>query len=73
MRLIHDLKAADLTEESVITLGSFDGLHRGHQALIADVRESSLNSRRASVVITFFPHPSVVLGRVEPFYLTSPE
>lgn len=73
MRLIHDLKDADLTEESVITLGSFDGLHRGHQALIADVRESALNSRRASVVVTFFPHPSVVLGRVQSFYLTSPE
>ena len=69
MRLIHDLKDADLTENSVVTIGSFDGLHRGHQALIADVRESALNSRRASVVITFFPHPSVVLGRVEPFYV----
>ena len=41
MRLIHDLKDANLTEESVITIGSFDGLHRGHQALIADVRESA--------------------------------
>ena len=73
MRLIHNLIDADLTEESVVTLGSFDGLHRGHQALIADVRESALNSRRASVVVTFFPHPSVVLGRALPFYLTSPE
>src|SRR3972149_3003860 len=73
MRLIHDLKDADLTEESVVTIGSFDGLHRGHQALIADVRESALNSRRASVVVTVFPHPSVVLGQVQPFYLTSPE
>ncbi len=73
MRLVHDLKDAQLAEESVVTIGSFDGVHRGHQALIRRVRASALESQRASVVITFFPHPSVVLGRAQPFYLTSPE
>ena len=34
-------------------------------------RRSEAN--RAAVVMTFFPHPSVVLGRAQPFYLTSPE
>ena len=73
MRLIRNLKDGQLTEESVVTIGSFDGLHRGHQKLIAAVRASALDSGRTSVVITFFPHPSVVLGRAQPFYLTSPE
>jgi riboflavin kinase/FMN adenylyltransferase len=73
MRLIHSLKDAQLTEESVVTIGSFDGVHRGHQSLIAGVRESALKANRAAVVMTFFPHPSVVLGRARPFYLTSPE
>ena len=73
MRLIHSLEDAQLTEESVVTIGSFDGVHRGHQSLIAGVRESAQEANRAAVVMTFFPHPSVVLGRAQPFYLTSPE
>jgi riboflavin kinase/FMN adenylyltransferase len=56
-----------------VTIGSFDGVHRGHQALIKQVRAAAMNAQRASVVITFFPHPSVVLGRAQPFYLTAPE
>ncbi len=73
MRLIHRLEDAQLTEETVVTIGSFDGVHRGHQALICQVRQAALQAQRAAVVITFFPHPSVVLGRAQPFYLTSPE
>lgn len=73
MRFVHSFDEAQLTEDSVVTIGSFDGVHRGHQALIKQVRASALNAQRASVVITFFPHPSVVLGRAQPFYLTAPE
>ncbi len=73
MRLVHHFEEAQLTEEAVVTIGSFDGVHRGHQALIQQVRTAALNAGRAAVVITFFPHPSVVLGRAQPFYLTSPE
>ncbi len=73
MRLIHRFEEVQLTEEAVVTIGSFDGVHRGHQALIRQVRQAALQAQRAAVVITFFPHPSVVLGRAQPFYLTSPE
>jgi riboflavin kinase / FMN adenylyltransferase len=73
MRLIHALADAQLTEETVVTIGSFDGVHRGHQSLIAGVRAAALAANRAAVVVTFFPHPSVALGRAQPFYLTSPE
>ncbi len=73
MRFIHSLEAAQLTEDSVVTIGSFDGVHRGHQALIKQMRAAALQTRRTSVVITFFPHPSVVLGRAQPYYLTAPE
>jgi len=73
MRLVHSFEEAQLTEDAVVTIGSFDGVHRGHQALIKQVRAAALNTPRASVVITFFPHPSVVLGRAQPYYLTAPE
>jgi riboflavin kinase/FMN adenylyltransferase len=73
MRLVHSFEEAQLTEDSVVTIGSFDGVHRGHQALIKQLRAAALTARRTSIVITFFPHPSVVLGRAQPYYLTAPE
>jgi riboflavin kinase/FMN adenylyltransferase len=73
MRLIRNFEDAQLNEETVVTIGSFDGVHRGHRLLIDRARAAALNAQRAAVVITFFPHPSVVLGHAEPFYLTSPE
>jgi riboflavin kinase/FMN adenylyltransferase len=71
MRFVHSFEEAQLTEDSVVTIGSFDGVHRGHQALITSA-DGTVNAA-ASVVITFFPHPSVVLGRAQPYYLTAPE
>jgi len=41
--------------------------------VIDSVRRAAAGQSRASVVVTFFPHPSIVLGRAEPFYLTSTE
>ena len=73
MRFVHSFEDAQLTEDSVVTIGSFDGVHRGHQALIKQARTAALLAQRAAVVITFFPHPSVVLGRAQPYYLTGPE
>jgi len=73
MRVVHTLPDAQLDEDSVVTIGAFDGIHRGHQAILESVRQAALDQGRASVVVTFYPHPSVVLGRAEPFYLTSPE
>ncbi len=73
MRIVDSLPDAQLDRDSVVTIGAFDGIHRGHRAVIDSVRQSALDQNRASVVVTFFPHPSVVLGHAEPFYLTSTE
>jgi riboflavin kinase/FMN adenylyltransferase len=59
---------------SCLTIGAFDGVHRGHQALIGEMVTRAQASAKAAVVLTFFPHPSVVLrGRRPSFYLTTPE
>lgn len=73
MRIVYSLPEAQLDRDSVVTIGAFDGIHRGHQVVIDSVRRAGLAQNRAPVVVTFFPHPSVVLGRAEPFYLTSTE
>jgi riboflavin kinase / FMN adenylyltransferase len=56
---------------SVLAIGNFDGLHRGHAALIGRVCEFAQAEGRPSAVLTFEPHPrSVFLTGAEPFRLT---
>ena len=55
----------------VATIGVFDGVHRGHGALLAEVRRRAREERAASAVVTFDPPPQAVLApRDEPFEIT---
>ncbi len=57
-----------------LTIGSFDGVHLGHQAIIQSLTNGAHSAGALAVVLTFHPHPAVVLGkRQAPLYLTSPE
>lgn len=47
---------------SVVTLGAFDGVHRGHQALIAKTVEAARRLGLPSIAYTFDPHPALVLA-----------
>jgi riboflavin kinase/FMN adenylyltransferase len=46
---------------SVVTIGTFDGVHIGHQAIISRLTASAKKENLDSVVLTFFPHPRMVL------------
>ena len=74
---MQDVSALDelkLDRPAHVTIGAFDGVHRGHQALIGAMVEEAHAAGAAAVVVTFFPHPSVVLrGRRPSFYLSTPE
>src|SRR5207253_11210250 len=68
---LDDLK---LARPAFLTMGAFDGVHRGHQALIGAMVAEAHAAGGAAVVVTFLPHPSVVLrGRRPSFYLSTPE
>ena len=61
-------------ENTWLTIGSFDGVHRGHQQIIRKLTAGAHAQDASAVVLTFYPHPAeVVKGRQFPFYLTSPE
>src|SRR5215208_1158102 len=63
MLVLHDpLKQTDLPRGCVATIGNFDGLHVGHQAIIRNVVDRAAQSRRPSVVITFHPHPLSIVA-----------
>jgi riboflavin kinase/FMN adenylyltransferase len=72
----HVQSLADLRLErpSVVTIGVFDGMHRGHQHLIRELVDEARATGRLAVAITFFPHPDVVIrGWTGRYYLTTPE
>jgi riboflavin kinase/FMN adenylyltransferase len=73
MQVFHTLFQPISDQPTILTIGTFDGVHIGHQQLIRSVVESARATGRRTALVTFFPHPSVVLGRAEPFYLTSNE
>ena len=61
-------------EKSWVTVGSFDGVHRGHQALVRLLVEQAHRDHSPAVVVTFHPHPALFFSRVPQSYtLTSPE
>lgn len=68
-RHVGELPAA--AKGSVVAIGNFDGLHRGHQQVIATARDIARGQSRRFGVLTFEPHPRAFFGRVdEPFRLT---
>ncbi|WP_345238875.1 bifunctional riboflavin kinase/FAD synthetase [Pontibacillus salipaludis] len=58
----HTLKYQDLPE-TVLAVGYFDGVHRGHQEVIRTAKQIADETGRTSAVMTFHPHPSVVLKK----------
>lgn len=71
---VNDLAAATLSKPSIVTIGVFDGLHLGHQALIRRLLAEAQANGLQSVVLTFYPHPDVVLRGIQGrYYLMTPE
>jgi riboflavin kinase/FMN adenylyltransferase len=57
MRVITDIGAADDGTPSVVSIGNFDGVHRGHQAILETVGRRARELECRSVALTFSPHP----------------
>ena len=61
-------------QDSWLTIGVFDGVHRGHQEILANLTAGAHQKEAPAVVLTFWPHPAVVLGkRYDLKTLTTPE
>lgn len=55
---IHDFKS---TKKTILTLGTFDGVHVGHQKIIQKLIQNASDYNCESLILTFFPHPRMVL------------
>lgn len=56
------LKDIDRVSNSVVTVGTFDGVHLGHKALIETVVRKAIERNARSVVISFDPHPRDIIN-----------
>ncbi len=73
MNITPDINTKPL-KHSWVTIGSFDGVHLGHQTLIKSLVEKAHACGDPAVVVTFWPHPAVFFNRAPKAYtLTSPE
>ena len=55
---IHDFKS---NKKTIVTLGTFDGVHLGHKSILAKLIESKENDTYETLVLTFFPHPRMII------------
>ncbi|WP_295939735.1 FAD synthetase [uncultured Alistipes sp.] len=65
MRVFHGFDSLPHFERPAVTVGSYDGVHGGHRALLRTLTDTAREQSGESVVFTFEPHPRVTLGRAE--------
>ena len=63
MKIIQTISNFNSTENTVVTIGTFDGIHIGHQKILSDLIETAKREKKKSVLLTFFPHPRMVLQK----------
>ncbi len=61
MEVTHSIFDFNPSQKTYVTIGTFDGVHIGHQKIIKKLIEDAKSSNKKSVVLTFFPHPRMVL------------
>lgn len=72
MRIISETSTANLERDVVLTIGAFDGVHCGHQALLRGMIRRARALDMLAAVLTFYPHPREILQKDAQFrYLTS--
>ena len=63
MKIYKSIEDYKEDKRSVVTIGTFDGLHHGHQKIFRRLINTSKNDDLSSLVLTFFPHPRMILNK----------
>jgi len=61
LKIFHSIKSFATTQQTVVTIGTFDGVHLGHRKIVEQITKSAKQLNCQSLVLTFFPHPRMVL------------
>ena len=65
MRVFEGFGSLPGFRHAAVTVGSFDGVHLGHRALLERLTAEAEAADGESIVMTFEPHPRIALGRAE--------
>lgn len=61
MKIFHSLNDYNTRKKAIITIGTFDGVHIGHKLILEKLIQNAKEHNCVSVVLTFFPHPRMIL------------
>ena len=61
MHIYHHIDEFVPVKNAVVTIGTFDGVHIGHRKIIAGIKELASSIGGETVLLTFFPHPRMIL------------
>lgn len=61
MKIYRHLNEFEKQDKAVVTIGTFDGVHMGHRKIIARLKEIARQINGETVILTFFPHPRMIL------------
>lgn len=61
MKIYHHIDEFKPVKNAVVTIGTFDGVHVGHRKIISQIIELAKASGGETVILTFFPHPRMIL------------
>lgn len=63
MRILNNIEELQDSQKTILTLGMFDGVHKGHQQIIAYLNQLAEEKNDQSCLLTFSPHPRLVLQK----------
>jgi len=63
MKIFNNIQSYSSEKESILTIGTFDGVHIGHNKILTRLVEESKKNNLSSLIMTFFPHPRMVLQK----------
>jgi riboflavin kinase/FMN adenylyltransferase len=61
LNIFHSINEFHSDKKTIVTIGTFDGVHLGHAAILKKLTQNTQNETFESTVLTFFPHPRMVL------------
>ena len=61
LKIFHSIKDFSSTKKTILTLGTFDGVHIGHKKILDKLIQNTESKEYQSLVLTFFPHPRMIL------------
>ncbi|MFN7674497.1 bifunctional riboflavin kinase/FAD synthetase [Flavobacterium sp.] len=61
MKIVNSIKSFSANKPTIVTIGTFDGVHLGHKKILEQIVENAHSQNCESLVLTFFPHPRTIL------------